>query len=227
MLKSQFFRTSSCTRPHLSISYTGGSPTCSENPNRMEKVNTIGTTGFKSKEKQAPSIRFLNLTNPNDATKSDALTVIRSHVAKNTHGRKQESRRARLEIRQYRPSTRTVKSNDRWSQEDGKTRSVQEPEESKLPVARRRQSREGSRLFKPEIWTPNPQTFVTSNRKNPFQTSVKAISDLENALVDHCKYPCWVLLIAATACVTARVLIGGRYNLCCRSRLYRLHTHGD
>lgn len=84
-----------------------------------DHLNTIVTASTKAKQKQPLNIRFLNLTNPNDATKSDALTAIRSHVAKNTHGRKQESRRTCLEIRQYRPATRARenKTNSIWTQE--------------------------------------------------------------------------------------------------------------
>ncbi|KAK0759403.1 hypothetical protein N5P37_007591 [Trichoderma harzianum] len=138
----------------------------------------------KGKERQ-PSIRFLNLTNPSDATKSDALTVIRSHVAKNTHGRKQESRRARLEIRQYQPETGSSKANDRWSQVDFDTQSVPKTGELQLSVAREPKHEEEVRPTEIEIWMPNPQTYVTSNRRNPFQSTAIAVSDYENGLIDH------------------------------------------
>ncbi|KAM0263905.1 hypothetical protein ACHAQJ_000940 [Trichoderma viride] len=164
-----------------------------------QRLNTIGASSSKSKEKQPLSIRFLNLTNPNDATKSEALTAIRSHVAKNTHGRKQESRRTHLEIRQYRPATRGGKTKDLSSQEKADAQLVQEASEFNVPVVRRRKSQEGSRLPEPEIWIPNPQTFVTTHRRNPFQISAKSISNSENALVDH--YITYVVDHGYTDCI--------------------------
>ncbi|KAL6903308.1 hypothetical protein GGI43DRAFT_401706 [Trichoderma evansii] len=149
----------------------------------MEKhLNTIVTAkNSKDKGKQPLSIRFLNLTNPNDATKSDALTAIRSHVAKNTHGRKQESRRTRLEIRQYRPATQGDKANSLWSQEKIGTQLGQKTSEFNLPVI------------------PSPQTFVTSHRRDPFQTSIRKISNSEDALVDH--YITYVIDHGYTDCI--------------------------
>lgn len=154
----------------------------------------------KNKEKQ-PSIRFLNLTNPSDATKSDALTVIRSHVAKNTHGRKQESRRARLEIRQYRPETGSSKANDRWSQVDVDTQLVPKIEQLQPSVTREPKHNEEVRPTELEIWMPNPQTFVTSNRRNPFQSTAIPVSDYESALIDHCKRPFRGLLTSIYICI--------------------------
>lgn len=109
-----------------------------------EHFNTIVAASSKDKGKQPLNIRFLNLTNPNDATKSDALTAIRSHVAKNTHGRKQESRRTRLEIRQYRPATRGNKTNSLWSQEKMGTQLGQETLKLNLPAVRQKQSQENT-----------------------------------------------------------------------------------
>ncbi|KAH0524257.1 hypothetical protein TsFJ059_006788 [Trichoderma semiorbis] len=155
-------------------------------------------TSSKGKERQ-PSIRFLNLTNPSDATKSDALTVIRSHVAKNTHGRKQESRRARLEIRQYRPETGSSKANDRWSQVDFDSQPVPKTGEFQLSVAPEPQHEEEVRPVELEIWMPNPQTYVTSNRRNPFQSTAIAVSDYENGLIDH--YITYVVDNGYTDCI--------------------------
>ncbi|KKO99619.1 hypothetical protein THAR02_08291 [Trichoderma harzianum] len=152
----------------------------------------------KGKERQ-PSIRFLNLTNPSDATKSDALTVIRSHVAKNTHGRKQESRRARLEIRHYRPETGSSKASDRWSQVDLDTQSVPKTGEFQLSVAREPKREEEVRPTELEIWMPTPQTYVTSNRRNPFQSTAIAVSDYENGLIDH--YITYVVDNGYTDCI--------------------------
>ncbi|KAL7906564.1 hypothetical protein GGI35DRAFT_458419 [Trichoderma velutinum] len=198
----------------------------------------------KGKERQQ-SIRFLNLTNPSDATKSDALTVIRSHVAKNTHGRKQESRRARLEIRQYRPETGSSKANDRWSQVDVGTRSVPKPGEAQPSVAREPKHGEEVRPTELEIWMPNPQTFVTSNRRNPFQSTAIAVSDSENALIDH--YITYVVDHGYTDCIhteteqlllqnvrsqfvpwslTERGLQAGLFMAACRSLLV-LHPEND
>ncbi|KAL7934755.1 hypothetical protein V8C35DRAFT_301764 [Trichoderma chlorosporum] len=167
----------------------------------MEQRHTMGKASSKDKDKQ-PSIRFLNLTNPSDATKSDALTVIRSHVAKNTHGRKQESRRARLEIRQYRPEG-SSKANDHLSQEDVVAQSMQETERSevRMPIARQQQRHiEDARPpIELEIWMPNPQTFVTSNRRNPFQSTARAVTDSENSLIDH--YITYVIDHGYTECI--------------------------
>lgn len=117
-----------------------------------EHLNTIVTANSKDRGKKPLSIRFLNLTNPNDATKSDALTAIRSHVARNTHGRKQESRRTQLEIRQYRPATRGNKTNNVWSPGKMDTKLSQETSELKLPVVRQKENQEGSNLSdRPEI----------------------------------------------------------------------------
>lgn len=135
--KVHILETGSCIYPLLSVS-------CSKlahlQTTLMEKhLNTIVTAKkSKDKGKQPLSIRFLNLTNPNDATKSDALTAIRSHVAKNTHGRKQESRRTRLEIRQYRPATQGNKANSLWSQEKTGTQPSQETSEFNLPAVRQK-----------------------------------------------------------------------------------------
>lgn len=174
--------------------HSKASPHAARTAHTMKQVNTIKTASSKGEEKQ-PSIRFLNLTNPNDATKSDALTVIRSHVARTTHGRKQESRRVRLEIRQYRPATQSNRTNNRWSQEDIDSQAVQDTEEPNLPAARQRKNHEEARPIEPKIWIPNPQTFLTRNRRNPFQSSAKRISDYENVLVDHCKNPWQSLFI--------------------------------
>lgn len=111
-----------------------------------EHFNTIVAASSQDKGKQPLNIRFLNLTNPNDATKSDALTAIRSHVAKNTHGRKQESRRTRLEIRQYRPATRGNKTNSLWSQEKIGTQLGPENSKFNLPVVRQKESQENTNL---------------------------------------------------------------------------------
>lgn len=147
-----------------------------------EHLNTFVIANSKDKGKQPLSIRFLNLTNPNDATKSDALTAIRSHVARNTHGRKQESRRTRLEIRQYRPATRGSKT-------DNSTQPSQETSEPNLPVVHQEKNQRRSSLSdRPEIQIPNPQTFVTSHRRNPFQTTYRKVTASEDSLIDHCKY---------------------------------------
>lgn len=111
-----------------------------------EHLNTIVTANSKDIVKQPLSIRFLNLTNPNDATKSDALTAIRSHVARNTHGRKQESRRTHLEIRQYRPAARGNKTNNVWSPGKMGTQLSQETPEVNLPVVRQKKNQKRSVL---------------------------------------------------------------------------------
>lgn len=136
------FRTGSCIYPPLSVS-------CSkllrlETTLMEEHLNTIVTANSRDRGKQPLSIRFLNLTNPNDATKSEALTAIRSHVARNTHGRKQESRRTRLEIRQYRPATRGNKTDSAWSPGKTGTQLSREPSKFTLPVVRQKKSQERS-----------------------------------------------------------------------------------
>lgn len=146
-----------------------------------QHLNTIVTANSKDKGKQPLSIRFLNLTNPNDATKSDALTAIRSHVARNTHGRKQESRRTRLEIRQYRPATRGNKTNNVGSPGKKGTQPSRETSELDLPVI------------------PSPQTFVTSHRRNPFQTTFRKVTDSEDSLIDH--YITYVIDHGYTDCI--------------------------
>ncbi|UKZ81553.1 hypothetical protein TrVFT333_009325 [Trichoderma virens FT-333] len=198
----------------------------------------------KGKEKQ-PRIQFLNLTNPSDATKSDALTVIRSHVAKNTHGRKQASRRARLEIRQYQPAAGSSKLNDHGQQEDVDTQLVHVTEERHLQVARQLKHTEEARPIELEIWMPNPQTSVTSNRRNPFQSTARAVSDSENSLIDH--YITYVVDHGYTDCIhteteqlllqnvrsqfvpwslTERGLQAGLFMAACRS-LLTLHPEND
>lgn len=206
----------------------------------MKQNNTIRTATSGRKGQQS-NVQFLNLTNPNDATSSDALAVIRSHVAKNTHGRKQQSRRARLEIRQYCP-IQSSKTSDRPPQgalqpeakEPGRARGV-----------RQRQNREGARMIELNTWIPNPQTSVTSTRKNPFQTSARIISDSEDALVDH--YITFVVDHGYTECIhseaeqallqkvrsqfvpwslTERGLLAGLFMAACRS-LLTLHPEND
>lgn len=115
-----------------------------------EHLNTFVAANSKEKGKQPLSIRFLNLTNPNDATKSDALTAIRSHVAKNTHGRKQESRRTHLEIRQYRPATRGNKTNNVWSPGKTGTQLSQKTSEVNLPVVRQKNQERNNLSNRPE-----------------------------------------------------------------------------
>jgi hypothetical protein len=139
-LRVNNFRTGSCIYPPLSLS-------CSKlqrlETTLMEKhLNTIVTANSKEKGKQPLSIRFLNLTNPNDATKSDALTAIRSHVARNTHGRKQESRRTRLEIRQYKPATRGNKTNNVEPLGKMGTEMSQATSELNLPVVRQKENQQ-------------------------------------------------------------------------------------
>jgi hypothetical protein len=189
----------------------------------MKQNNTIRTATSGRKGQQS-NVQFLNLTNPNDATSSDALAVIRSHVAKNTHGRKQQSRRARLEIRQYCP-IQSSKTSDRPPQgalqpeakEPGRARGV-----------RQRQNREGARMIELNTWIPNPQTSVTSTRKNPFQTSARIISDSEDALVDHCKAPalhrCQAIFFLFSQGVAAGALIVRRYHLRGGPWLYRVYS---
>ncbi|KAL7953421.1 hypothetical protein V8C34DRAFT_318186 [Trichoderma compactum] len=192
----------------------------------------------ESKEKQ-PSIRFLNLTNPSDATKSDALTVIRSHVVKNTHGRKQESRCARLEIRQYRPETGSSKANDRWSQVDVDPQLVPKLEQLQPSVAREPKRDEEDRPTELELWMSNPQTFVASNRRNPFQSTAIAVSDYENItyVVDHGYTDCihteteQLLLQNVRSkfvpwSLTERGLQAGLFMAACRSLLV-LHPEDD
>ncbi|KAL7947632.1 hypothetical protein V8C42DRAFT_290479 [Trichoderma barbatum] len=210
----------------------------------MDRGCTTWTASCQGKEKE-PSIRFLNLTNPNDATKSDALTIIRSHVAKNTHGRKQESRRAHLEIRQYRPATRLNKTNSCRPQEELDTKQMQKGEEPNLPVTRQQKAYEKAKPVELEIWMPNPQTFTASNRRNTFQNTTSVISDSENLLIEH--YVSYVVDHGYTDCVhaeteqlllqnvrsqfvpwslTERGLRAGLFMAACRS-LLGLHPEND
>ncbi|KAL6872177.1 hypothetical protein J3F83DRAFT_760498 [Trichoderma novae-zelandiae] len=160
----------------------------------MKQNNSIRTASSGRKEQQS-TIQFLNLTNPDDAASSHALAVIRSHVANNTHGRKQRSRRAHLEIRQYCP-TQSSKPSDGLPQGAPQAR-AEEP--NRAIVARQRQNREEAPTLEPRIWIPNLHTSVTSTRKNPFQTSASIISDSENALVDH--YITFVVDNGYTGCI--------------------------
>ncbi|PTB62723.1 hypothetical protein BBK36DRAFT_1128494 [Trichoderma citrinoviride] len=206
----------------------------------MKQNNIIRTASSRRKE-QHSSVQFLNLTNPHDATSSEALAVIRSHVAKNTHGRKQQSRRARLEIRQYFP-IQSSQVSDRLPQG---TLQTQTEEPSHASVARQQQNREDAQIIERRIWIPNPLTSVTSTRKNPFQTSVTIISDSENALVDH--YITFVIDHGYTDCMhseteqallqrvrsqfvpwslTERGLLAGLFMAACRS-LLTLHPEND
>lgn len=95
-------------------------------------------------------------------------------MARNTHGRKQESRRTRLEIRQYRPATRVNKT-------DNSRQPSQGASEPNLPVI------------------PNPQTFVTSLRRNPFQTTYRKVTTSEDSLIDH--YITYVIDHGYTDCI--------------------------
>ncbi|KAL7803309.1 hypothetical protein V8C44DRAFT_280811 [Trichoderma aethiopicum] len=206
----------------------------------MKQNDAIRTAGPRHLEKHS-TVRFLNLTNPDDATSSDALAVIRSHVARNTHGRKQQSRRARLEIRQYCP-VQSSKATDRLPQGalQAKTEGL-----DRIEVARQRQDREDARVIEWRTWKPSPHTYLTSTRRNPFQTAVSIISDSENALVDH--YITFVVNHGYTNCIhseteqallqkvrtefvpwslTERGLLAGLLMAACRSLLV-FHPEND
>ncbi|TFB00804.1 hypothetical protein CCMA1212_007552 [Trichoderma ghanense] len=233
--QNQQLHTSPLSRNYPSAPHTAATTICS-----MKQNNTIRTATSGRKQQQA-NVQFLNLTNPNDATSSDALAVIRSHVAKNTHGRKQQSRRARLEIRQYCP-TISSKPSDHLPQG---ALQAQAKEPGRATVARPRQNRDDARMIERRTWIPNPQTSVTSTRKNPFQTSASIISDSEDALVDH--YITFVVDHGYTGCIhseteqallqkvraqfvpwslTDRGLLAGLFMAACRS-LLTLHPDND
>ncbi|KAH0496024.1 hypothetical protein TgHK011_009544 [Trichoderma gracile] len=206
----------------------------------MKGNNTTRSATSGRKERQS-NVRFLNLTNPNEATSSDALAVIRSHVAKNTHGRKQQSRRARLEIRQYCP----ISSSKASGHLPKGALQAQAEEPGRATGARQRQDRDNARTIERSTWIPNPQTSITFTRRNPFQTSASIISDSEDALVDH--YITFVVDHGYTGCIhseteqallqkvrsqfvpwslTERGLLAGLFMAACRS-LLTLHPEND
>lgn len=193
----------------------------------MKQNDAIRTASPRRWERPS-TVRFLNLTNPDDATSSDALAVIRSHVARTTHGRKQQSRRARLEIRQYRPVP-SSKATDRLPQ--GALQAQTEGLDRR-GVARQRQDREDARMIERRTWKPNPHTYLTCTRRNPFQTSVSIISDSENALVDHCKAPdllhcCRGSFLFTPQTVGALIVRAHRHRLRSRPWLYQLYPFRD
>ncbi|KAK5989209.1 hypothetical protein PT974_10711 [Cladobotryum mycophilum] len=159
----------------------------------------------KQQHQQPNSIRFLNVTNPNDAPDKDNIKIIRSHAAQDSHTRRQEGRLIDLEIRQYKPKekARAVDDDDNGPQQ-GDAADAQ----SLIPVKRlhRPRSRVRFREFRStssDLILPDPEVALAGSRKNPFQSCARNVTRVENFMIDH--YITHVIDHGYSACVYGEV----------------------
>lgn len=139
------------------------------------------------------SLHFINLEHPSDATTTESLKQIRSHVAKDIHAR---TRRERLARQHSRPENVRFPENedeDEAARLAFQTNFISEQETINTSRGTLRLRRIASKLNRNYKQVPNPAEIISTTRQDPFDSFVRPLSETEHFLLDHCK--CEVILI--------------------------------
>jgi hypothetical protein len=92
-----------------------------------------------------------------------------------------------------------------------------------LEGQRRKRYQASFQSFRLQIDYPEPQTFLTRYRRDPFQSCARAISCMEDELIDHCKssmelstWACRTLSSSSRSASNKDQLIYSRCHMRCR-----------
>jgi len=152
------------------------------------------------------SFHFINTRHPSQAKRSDTIRTIRSHVAKDNHARARRDRGARLEIQVIAPWRNQAAAG---STQGSHRRNCEENVRDSQDIAteaiggRSHGERLGNQLVAQALLVPcapphtdeegsappcSPLNVLASNRRNPFQTYGRDVTEVEHLLIDHCEW---------------------------------------
>jgi len=135
-----------------------------------EKAGTISTIeAGRSVPGKGVAVRFINASHPRDAVSSKAVKSIRSHAAKAV----QISRRAALTKNQIPPDN---EMNTPLHSASSTTQSTADSLEMRARVV-------------PVVVALGPANWLSSARKDPFQSFARPVTESEHFLFDHCRTP--------------------------------------
>lgn len=159
--------------------------------------NVMDRNGQSSRSRRPASkaiLQFINIAQPQDASKRENIALIRSHAATSRQTRARRDRLTLLDIRQYRAQAPALRNGhgDECSVEDRDGQghhTVCRPDQCK-PSQQCQTPSQCQTLHLPSdlwAWVPAIRDGLTSIRNNPFQKHARALSETERRLIDHCK----------------------------------------
>ena len=132
------------------------------------------------------SLHFIHIEHPSDATTTESLKQIRSHVAKDIHAR---LRRDRICRQKSRPSTHHAPGSEE-DEENARLKFQSDfiSEQKTINTSRGavRLRRIASKLNRRYVPVLSPTEIICSTRQDPFDSFVRPLSSTEHFLIDHC-----------------------------------------
>lgn len=143
--------------------------------NAEPKLASPSGTG-KPKPKKRVAVQFINASHPRDAASAEAKKRIRAHAARDVHAgrRAHEAQAGQMGVEGANRDTSRIQMSPALRCSDQAALA-----EAEVEVGR-------GETVSDSLYTPEPASFLSSARKDPFQSFARAVTETEHFLIDHC-----------------------------------------
>lgn len=162
-----------------------------------ERKTAKQASAASGRARRPAGVQFIITTQPSDATTSENLSLIRSHVAKDIHARARQRRLNKLLVAPQQPQARgllrRVWEDDEWEAEEQASAAAGSyvPFQRAQRLGRRLAVRPKDASAEADRCRCSPQTILDVGRRDPYQqNAVWPLNEVEVFLLDYCELIC-------------------------------------